>query len=181
MYNFVLMVGKSSLKSSHRMQSNAVLEGLGIGLQIWSWPNLCEKSLCQVFLLAKVLVSKTFCVVFGESYYLPRSIKAAPYFLSRREMKRTRQFGSRLLWANLMNNSCVLWSASPRPSSTNKTLDWFSVINLWKFDSDTSSISSGRTCSLMASRMSDLLSRHLSSSNRTIIGNDSSQFSWIVT
>ena len=30
MYNFVLMVGKSS----HRMQSNAVLEGLGIGLQI---------------------------------------------------------------------------------------------------------------------------------------------------
>ena len=83
MYNFVLMVGKSSLKSSHRMQSNAVLEGLGIGLQIWSWPNLCEKSLRQVFLLAKVLVSKTFCVVFGESYYLPRSIKAAPYFLSR--------------------------------------------------------------------------------------------------
>ena len=73
MYNFSLLVGKSSLKSSHRMQS-----------KVLDWISVCAnliltESLWQV----SQPVSASLCVVFGESYYLPQSIAEAPNFLTR--------------------------------------------------------------------------------------------------
>ena len=179
MYNFALLVGKSSLKSSHRMQSKVVLE---------DWISVCAnliltESLWEVsqpgLSLPKYLRMKLFASFLANPAIFHRVSQRRLTSLpdSCRDVKRTRQFGSSLLWASLTNNSCLLWSASSKPSSTNKTLDWFPRINFLKFDFDSSSNSWGRSWSLMASQMSDLISWHLSSSSSSIIGNDSSQFS----
>ena len=68
-------------------------------------------------------------------------------------------------------------SASSKPSSTSRTLAWFSRINVKKFSFACSSIRSGRSWSFTASQMSDLISLHLSKSSTSIDGKDASHSS----
>ena len=71
----------------------------------------------------------------------------------------------------------LLGSTSSKPSSTNKTLDSFSRMNLKKFSLHSLSTSSGRICSSIASQMLVSISWHLSSSSNSISGKDSSHSS----
>ena len=182
-YNWVLLVGKLPCKSSQRTQSKAVFRGFDIISRKSLDPekgescfrSLRAKGLFFVkYLMMKVSASSVVNPTISHRVSQSRLIFTSASCL---DVKTMRHLDNSLLSASFKYMGSLLGSASSKPSSTNKTLDWFSRMNLKKFSLDSLSTSSGRICSSIASQMLVSISWHLSSSSNSISGKDSSHSS----